>query len=151
MFTKVLGALALVGAIALSISAVEVNLEDVKCLVNPNAPAKEATGVEYKEGKVFFCCGNCAAKFKEDSAPFAAAANHQLVRTGQYTQAHCPLSGGALNPEKTVEINGVSVQFCCGNCQGKVAGAEGAEQVNLVFGDAAFTKGFEVVKEEDGE
>lgn len=149
MLKKGLGAIALLGLITLSISAIEIKLEGVKCLVNPNADAKEATGVEYREGNVFFCCGNCAAKFKEDSAPFATQANHQLVRTGQYEQAHCPLSGGDLNPEQTVEINGVTVQFCCGNCKGKVAGAEGAEQAALVFGNEAFEKGFQVVAEEE--
>lgn len=151
MVKKGLGAIVLLGLVTLSISALEIKLEGVKCLLNPNAAAKEETGVEYREGKVFFCCGNCAAKFKEDSAPFATQANHQLVRTGQYQQAHCPLSGGDLNPDQTVEINGVSVQFCCGNCKGKVAEAEGDEQVALVFGNEAFEKAYEVVAEEEGE
>jgi hypothetical protein len=151
MLKKGLSAMALLAFVGLTISAVEIKLEGVKCLLNPNADVKEETAVEYREGKVFFCCGNCAGKFKEDSAPLSTQANHQLVRTAQYQQVHCPLSGGDLNPEKSVEINGVEVKFCCGNCQAKVAEAEGEEQVKLVFANEAFEKGFEVVKDEEGE
>ena len=41
-----------------------------------------------------------------------------------------------------VDINGVSVAFCCPGCKGKVEKA--ADKVALVFGDAAFAKGFKV-------
>ena len=40
-------------------AADEVKLEGVKCFVNPKAPAKAANSVDYKGGKVFFCCMNC--------------------------------------------------------------------------------------------
>ncbi|HAN99328.1 MAG TPA: hypothetical protein DCQ98_18750 [Planctomycetaceae bacterium] len=149
MLNKGLGALALVTLVTLSIAAVEIKLDGVKCLMNPNAAVKEATGVAYRDGKVFFCCGNCAAKFKEDPAAVAPKANHQLVQTGQYEQLHCPLSGGDLNPEKTVKVGEVEVKFCCGNCQSKVAEAEGDAQLQLVFGNEAFDKGFAVVKKDE--
>src|SRR5262245_27809739 len=76
-----------------------VKLEGVKCVVAAKNPAKEANAVDYKGGKVYFCCMNCPKKFSEDPSKFAAAANAQLVATGQAKQEKCPLSGGALNTE----------------------------------------------------
>ncbi len=120
-----------------------------KCVVS-GAAAKEDKTVAYKGGKVYFCCENCPKAFEKDVKKFATKANLQLVSTGQAKQAKCPLSGGKLNAEKTVKVGGVSVQFCCENCQGKVAKAEGDAQVELVFSDAAFEKaGFEVPKAEE--
>lgn len=140
-------AVGLVAMVAAAITAADVKLDDVKCIMNPKAAAKAATGVEFKEGKVFFCCNNCASKFKGDKEKFATKANHQLVATGQYTQGKCPLSGGKLNAKQTVKVGGVNVQFCCGNCKGKVAGAKGDAQAEIVFGDKAFEKGFAVAKD----
>ncbi len=121
---------------------------DQKCVVS-GGPAKEDKTVDYKGGKVYFCCENCPKAFEKDVKKFATKANHQLVATGQAKQAKCPISGGKLNPEKTVKVGGVEVQFCCENCQGKVAKAEGDAQVELVFSDAAFEKaGYAVPKAE---
>jgi YHS domain-containing protein len=121
---------------------------DQKCVVS-GGPAKEDKTVDYKGGKVYFCCENCPKAFEKDVKKYATKANHQLVATGQAKQAKCPISGGKLNPEKTVKVGGVDVQFCCENCQGKVAKAEGDAQVELVFSDAAFEKaGFAVPKAE---
>ena len=53
-------AVGLVAMVAAAITAADVKLDDVKCIMNPKAAAKAATGVEFKEGKVFFCCNNCA-------------------------------------------------------------------------------------------
>lgn len=142
-------AASLVALVSAAITAADVDLKDVKCIMNPKAAAKAETGVEFKEGKVFFCCNNCAGKFKADKEKFATKANHQMVATGQYKQEKCPLSGGKLNAEQSVKVGGVSVQFCCGNCKGKVAGAEGDEQAEMVFGEKAFGKGFVVAKSEE--
>ena len=137
----------LVAMVAAAITAADVKLDDVKCIMNPKAAAKAATGVEYKEGKAFFCCNNCSSKFKADKEKFATKANHQLVATGHYTQTKCPFSGGKLNANQSVKVGGVNVQFCCGNCKGKAAGAKGDAQAELVFGDKAFAKGFAVAKD----
>ena len=120
-----------------------------KCVVS-GAAAKEDKTVDYKGGKVYFCCEKCPKAFANDTAKYATKANHQLVATGQAKQAKCPLTGGKLNAEKTVKVSGVEVQFCCEKCQGKVAAATGDDQVALVFSDAAFEKaGFAVPKKED--
>jgi len=126
----------------------DVNLEDVKCVVAPRA-AKADKSAEYKEGKVYFCCGNCAGKFAKNSKKFAEKANHQLVATEQYEQKACPFSGGDLNPETAVKLAGTKVAFCCENCQGKVEKAEGDEaKMKMVFNDKAFEKGFAKAKPE---
>lgn len=128
-----------------SLAAADVNLKGVKCLMNPKAGAKAEQSVKYKEGKVFFCCGNCAKKFDGDKEKFATAANSQLVATKQYQQVKCPLTGGKLNKDTAIKVGAVKVAFCCNNCKGKAEKA-GDDQAELVFGDKAFKKGFEVVK-----
>ena len=143
---------AVVAVLALVCTGMEeskIKLEGVKCIVNPKKDAKADKSVDYKEGKVFFCCGGCPKAFEKDTAKFATSANHQLVATGQYAQAKCPLTGKDLNPEQKVKVGGVDVTLCCGGCKGKVAKAEGAEQAELVFSDKAFKKGgFAPAKEE---
>lgn len=126
----------------------EVKLDDIKCVMNGKAKAKAATAVDYKKGQVYFCCNNCAAAFKKNKEKKATSANQQLVATGQYEQAKCPFSGGKLNKDKYVKVNGVKVAFCCGNCQAKAKKAEGEKQTELVFNDKAFEKGFVVAKKE---
>ena len=124
----------------------KVDLTKVKCLMNPKAAVKAGNVANYKGGRVYTCCGGCLAKFKKSPEKFATGANQQLVTTKQFKQTKCPISGGKLNAEKTVEVGGVKVAFCCGNCQGKVAKAKGKDQAELVFGEKSFKKGFVTVK-----
>src|SRR6056297_1928679 len=124
-----------------TVFAADVKLDGVKCVVAPR-DAKMDKSAEYKEGNVYFCCGNCAGKFAKDSKPFATKANHQLVATKQYEQKACPLSGGDLNPETAIKVAGTKVAFCCGNCKAKVESAEEEEAMKLVFSDKAFTKAY---------
>jgi YHS domain-containing protein len=109
-------------------------------------PAAEDKTADYKGAKVYFCCENCPKAFAKDTAKFATKANQQLVATGQATEVKCPLSGAKLNPETAVDVGGTKVAFCCNNCKGKVEAAKGDAQAELVFSDAAFSKGFEVKK-----
>jgi YHS domain-containing protein len=120
---------------------------ELKCPVSGKA-ADKANAVAYKGGEVYFCCMNCPKAFEKDTAKFATKANHQLAATGQAEQKKCPLTGRPLNKEQTVEVADVEVTFCCPNCKGKVAKAEGKEQLELVFADKAFDKAYEVKKEE---
>lgn len=99
--------------------------------------------VEYKAGKVSFCCPDCISEFKEHTAKYAAKANAQLVSTKQYVQKACPLTGRPVAEGKNVSLAGVPVGLCCGGCQGKIEKAESDDaRLALVFGDAAFDKGF---------
>jgi len=146
---SLLVAAASLGLLAVTaLAADKIELKEVKCVMNAKGAAKAATAVDYNGAKVFFCCNNCAGKFKADPAKHALRANHQLVATKQAKQEKCPLSGGACKPEHKTKVAGVSVAFCCPNCKGKVAKAEGDEQLKLVFSEKAFKKGFALAKKE---
>lgn len=121
--------------------ASEVDLDGVKCIVAPR-DAQASKSAEYKNGKVYFCCGGCAGKFAASEKKYATQANRQLVQTKQYKQTGCPISGGKIDADTTIAVDGTKVAFCCGNCQAKVEGAESKEQSNLVFGEKAFKKAF---------
>jgi hypothetical protein len=109
-------------------------------------PAVADKSVDYKGGKVYFCCGGCPGAFAADTAKYAAKANHQLYETKQAKLVACVISGGKLNPETKIQVAGLDVCFCCNNCKGKVEKAKGDEQLEMVFGDKAFEKGFKVEK-----
>jgi uncharacterized C2H2 Zn-finger protein len=121
--------------------------KDLKCPVSGKACA-EGTEVKYKEGEVVFCCPNCPKAFEKDTAKFAAKANQQLVASGQYEQVKCPIAGRPLNADTAIAVGDIEVSFCCKNCKAKATAAEGAEQVELIFNDKAFEKGFAAAKAE---
>lgn len=139
-------------ALAACLYAAEVQLKDIKCVMNPKGAATAENAVEYKGGKVFFCCENCPEAFKtkvKDTPLVAAKANAQLVATKQARQAACPFSGEATKDGTEVKVNMASIQFCCENCQGKAKKLEGDEQILALFSDEAFKKaGFKVEKAE---
>lgn len=118
-----------------------------KCpLAGKEIKIADAEVVDYKGAKVYVCCGKCKGKMEEDAKPFAVKANHQLVQTRQYRQTKCPLSGGPIDKEQKTKVGEVSVKFCCGKCKAKVEEAKDDAQLELVYSDAAFEKGFEAAK-----
>jgi YHS domain-containing protein len=116
-------------------------LDGVKCPLSGKPVVADKT-VDYKGGKVFFCCANCPKAF--DAKKHANKGNHQLVQTGQYKQVKCFLAGRPVDATKTVVAAGVKVGVCCGGCLGKLKAAE--DKVAFAFNDAAFAKGFAAVK-----
>ena len=145
LLTAVAALVVVGGSIAM---AAKPSLEGVKCVMNPAKDAKESKSVDWKEGKVYFCCDNCPKAFSADKEKHAAKANAQLVATKQYEQHACPISGAKIDESTAVEVRGAKVAFCCKNCKGKVEAAKGDEQLALVFSEKAFEKGkFEPVKE----
>jgi YHS domain-containing protein len=137
-------ALASVAVLAVTLyAAEEIKLDGIKCVMNPKAAAKAEKTVDYKGGKLFFCCDNCpkgfAKKLEAGDKVVAAKGNAQLVATGQAKQAKCVFTGGPLKTKLTVA--GATVQFCCNNCKGKAEKLEGDDQLIALFGDAAFEKG----------
>lgn len=122
-------------------------LEGVKCLVSGKDINPDAS-VDYRDGKIYFCCQNCPKAYEKDKAKFAAKANYQLVATHQYHQVKCPMSGGKLNDATAIEVSGVDVAFCCPNCKKKAVAEKDDAQIELLFNDKSFEKGFELVKEE---
>jgi YHS domain-containing protein len=120
-----------------------------KCPISGEDISKDAS-IDYKGGKLYFCCMGCAGKFKDSVAKYQAKANEQLVMTGQFKQVGCPLTGGKVNPATKIKVAGVDVGFCCGGCQGKVKKATAEKQAEIVF-VTGFDKAFALKKEEDKE
>jgi len=119
-------------------------LEGVKCPV-AGKPAKTENTAAYRDGKLYFCCDKCPKEFAENKAKYATKANHQLVATGQATQATCPFTGGEVDEDTQITAAGAKIAFCCENCKAKAGKVKGDEQVELLFNDKAFDKaGFKV-------
>lgn len=119
------------------------DVSGVKCFMMPKRDVKEAKSVDHRDGKVFFCCPGCVKKWNKDPSKFESMANFQLVKTGQFKQTACPISGGDVDEEQFSEIDGVKVYFCCGNCKAKAeAAADDAAKRDLLFGEKLFEKGF---------
>ena len=108
-------------------------------------PVDKDISIDYRGGKLYFCCKGCISKFKANEAKYAARANLQLVVTGQARQVACPFTGSKLDPQQMLKVSGVKVTFCCGACPIKVAKANAAEQLQMIFGKG-FEKGFVVKK-----
>jgi YHS domain-containing protein len=128
-------------------AADQVKLDGIKCPV-ANKPAKAGTEVDYKGGKVYFCCQNCPKTFTAHTEKFAAKANHQLAATGQAYEVKCPLTGRPLNAATAIDVGGVKVAFCCNNCKGRAEAAQGDAQITLIFNDKSFGQGYKVGKTE---
>ena len=119
------------------------------CPISGKPVDKEVT-VAYQGGKIALCCAGCKAKFEKDTAKYATKANYQLVVSGQAKQKACPFSGKELNPETVTKVGDVKVCYCCNGCKGKAGKLAGAEQIDLIFADKAFEKGFAKVEKKDG-
>ncbi len=144
---KKMSSLFAVMLIAGVVVAADAKKESVQCVV-ADKPADMAKSADYKDGKVYFCCGGCAGKFAKAEKKFAVKANHQLVATKQYEQKLCPFSGKPVNAEKVSTVGGVKVAFCCDGCKGTVDKAEDdGARMKLVFADKKFNKAFKKVAE----
>jgi len=119
-----------------------------KCPVSGGKISKDAS-IDYKGGKVYFCCEGCISKFKEDKAKYEAKANEQLVITGQAKQVGCPVCGEKPNCGYKLKVCGIDVCFCGEGCMNKVKNASAEEQCKMVF-VKGFDKAF-VVKQEKKE
>jgi YHS domain-containing protein len=118
----------------------KVDVSKLKCLMNPDSAAKEDKTSDWKDGKVYFCCGNCLKKFDANKKDFAAKANHQLIASKQVEQKACPFSGGAVNKDTAIEFKGASIAFCCNNCKGKAEKMSDDDKVKDLFGEDAYAK-----------
>ena len=106
----------------------------LKCPVS-GKPVDATKTVDFNGGKVAFCCENCPKAFTAAPDKFKAKANLQLVQSKQLKQAKCPLTGRPCAADKSVEVEGVKVGLCCGNCQKKADSTSGDALVTLLFAD----------------
>lgn len=131
-----------VDASDLETAAAAVDLSRVKCVVDPGRKAVEKFAVDYRSGKVFFCCRGCQKSFQADPGKFSDSANFQLVASQQYVQKSCPLTGGDVDAATSIEIAGQSVAMCCPQCKGDLAAATDSEKLEKLFNDEVFEKSF---------
>lgn len=111
-------------------------------------PCKKEFSVSHNGGTVFFCCPNCPKAFKKNTKKYTAKANYQLVLTKQAKCVKCPFKGTKVNEKTFISVKGAKVGFCCGNCKARALKAKGNKQIELIFNDKAFKKGFKIVKKE---
>ena len=138
----VLGLIAFVATFASVSIAVDTKIDfaSLKCLVSGTATAKEDKSSDWKDGKVYFCCGSCLKKFDGDKKGFAAKANHQLIASKQVEQKACPFTGGDVKADTAIEFKGASIAFCCNNCKGKAEKMSDEDKVTKLFGEEAYEK-----------
>ena len=136
-----LGLLSILSLAAQTLHAAD--LSKAKCPVSGRA-VEEEYSVRFAGGKVYFCSDNCVPLFSNNSVPYAVKAHHQLAVTGQAKQEKCPLTGKPIDTTKTVEIDGVSVGFCCEKCQGKISKETQDQQMQDCFSPDVFQKAFKV-------
>ncbi|MEM1062430.1 MAG: hypothetical protein AAF532_01315 [Planctomycetota bacterium] len=126
-------------------------IDRLKCFMMSRRDVTDRYTVDYKEGELFFCCRACISRMKRSPTRYEAQANHQLVRTGQYEQNDCPLTGEDLTSDSPgLEIGGVTVRFSAESHKAEVEALSEKEQIARVFGTEGFEKGgFTKVEKED--
>jgi len=122
-----------------------IDLSKAKCLMRAKQKVSGQHSVSYLDGKVYFCCPKCSKAFEDDPKKYAVAANQQLVATGQYVQVGCPLVGGEVSGDHSVEVDGVLVGLCCEKCIAVIEKAKSAkEKADLLFGSERFAEAFKL-------
>lgn len=84
-----------------------------------------AVFAETPDGPVFFCCGDCKAKFSADAKPYADKVKEQreALKKAPRVQVTCPGSGEPIDPMVFSEKDGEKVYFCCNDCKGSYEAA----------------------------
>ena len=122
----------------------DVPVVGVKCLMSAE-PAIARFTMNFKGGKLYFCCAGCRSEFTDNLTANSALANHQMLLTGQVRGTICLFTGRKLNPRFTIKVAGADVPLCCNGCKTKALAVKGDAQMQLLFNNAAFAKGFELV------
>jgi len=116
---------------------------DLKCFMMPKKNVRSKYSVYHNGGTVFLCCSKCVRRYLRDSSEYVVSCNHQLVRTGQFEQRKCPISGGAMNPAVQVDVAGVVVKLADKAAKAKVeAAADDDAKAELLFSAEAFKVAF---------
>ncbi len=128
-------------------AASKTDLDNVMCMMMPEEKVSAESFVEYRGGKVWFCCDDCKDAFAKEPGKFAVMANMQLVQTGQFVQKDCPLTGRAIPEGMTTKVGALDVGVCCNGCKGKVEkAADDKARIEMIFADKGFADHFEAKK-----
>ena len=122
-------------------------ISNTKCLISGDN-IDEDEFLNYKDGKIYFCCEMCKADFlDEKSNKFSSKANYQLVSSGQYTQQSCPMTGKGIDKTKNITIGELNVAFCCNGCKSKTEAKK--DKAGFIFANTVFDKTFSPMKSKD--
>lgn len=121
-----------------------VDLKGIKCPVSGKSAVKECS-CDYQGAKLYFDSNASKNRFVADRKQYETKANHQLVVTGQYVQAQCPIRfvpiTAQTQPKK--QIAGVTIRFCCQNCLNRLESSrKPMEQFQTVYGSSNFNRVF---------
>ncbi|MEM0924703.1 MAG: hypothetical protein AAGJ83_01575 [Planctomycetota bacterium] len=117
-------------------------LKGVRCIVEPSREVSSHFKGVYKQAWLFFSSDQALQAFQATPEKFEAFANHQLVRTGQYVQHACPLSGETPDEDfATIRVGGVTLQVLCPDCAKEIASETLAEQIEMLFDAEGFKLG----------
>ena len=104
-----------VGLVAGNANAKDVTGLQPRCPVT-DEPVNLAVSISTDDGPVFFCCGDCVAKFQKDPDKYKMA----LANSYNY-QTKCPVMGGDIDPQSfTTLTGGRKICFCCPGCEKKL-------------------------------
>tara|TARA_B100001115_G_scaffold127815_1_gene95973 strand:- start:41 stop:505 length:465 start_codon:yes stop_codon:yes gene_type:complete len=130
------------------LNTLEANPKKTTCLVSgEEISISNAESINYKGGKLYFCCPGCSSDFASNAEQYTAAANFQLVMTNQYVQKTCPATGRKIKnmtgkKAKIVQVNGEDIALCCGGCYKKTTKMAEKKRMNYLFSDKSFKKGY---------
>lgn len=86
----------------------------VRCPIS-GEPVDSKAFLEADGKKVFFCCSDCALKYKADPAKYQS----KLANSFSY-QTMCPVMGEEIDPKVSSSLaSGQTVYFCCKKCIAK--------------------------------
>ncbi len=129
------------------VDTIDKKVSSLKCFIMKTRPVAGKKIVEYKDAKLYVCCSACVARVKKYPEKYEGKANHQLVYTGQYKQTLCPITGSELtddSPKFKVDggvLGAVEVHVASAKEVASLKAMEIDDQINALFGTAAFKKG----------
>ncbi|MEM7810102.1 MAG: hypothetical protein AAF532_01310 [Planctomycetota bacterium] len=123
-------------------SAPAIDLAGVHGVVDPASPASADFPLRFKQGWIYFSSAENRATYETDPGEYEHVANFQIVRTGQYVQLACPLSGEPPDEDfGSVTVDGLKVAVLCPECAKGLQNAPLDEQIFSLFEPAAFRDG----------
>ncbi|MEL6108736.1 MAG: hypothetical protein AAFU85_22240 [Planctomycetota bacterium] len=117
-------------------------LKDVTCFVQPKLIVSADQRVPYKRGHLYFSSREALERYRATPKAFEAWANHQLLRTKQYVQGVCPLSGETPDEDSgVIRVKGVELKLLCPDCAKEISKEPVKDQIDQLFDAEAFELG----------
>ncbi len=84
-------------------------------------PIDKKIYADYNGERVYFCCEDCKAAFKNDPAEVISKLKADGVKLEKVSmmQTKCPVMGGKIDKKLSAVHDGKKVYFCCPACKAK--------------------------------